>query len=150
MKNPVFNFDLNPNQADFYDCDEQVIAFFGGIGNGTRLNIFAIKEFDFQPGGFNAEYGDAMSAVSNMHTNRGGKEFQYKFKYETSLVGASLFDSRYDELRGYDDYSLGFGGKVPFTEKFNYWFSGQFTENDNSRVLKFDDITYIENLDDEV
>ena len=34
MKNPVFNFDLNPNQADFYDCDEQVIAFFGGIGNG--------------------------------------------------------------------------------------------------------------------
>ena len=118
---------------------------FGGIGNGTRLNIFAIKEFDFQPGGFNAEYGDAMSAVSNMHTNRGGKEFQYKFKYETSLVGASLFGSRYDELRGYDDYSLGFGGKVPFTEKFNYWFSGQFTENDNSRVLKFDDITYIEN-----
>ena len=118
---------------------------FGGIGNGTRLNIFAIKEFDFQPGGFNAEYGDAMSAVSNMHTNRGGKEFQYKFKYETSLVGATLFDSRYDELRGYDDYSLGFGGKVPFTEKFNYWVSGQFTENDNSRVLEFDDVTYIEN-----
>ncbi|MBT7377583.1 MAG: TonB-dependent receptor plug domain-containing protein [Candidatus Marinimicrobia bacterium] len=118
---------------------------FGGIGNGTRLNIFAIKEFDFQPGGFNAEYGDAMSAVSNMHTNRGGKEFQYKFKYETSLVGATLFDSRFDELRGYDDYSLGFGGKIPFTDKFNYWVSGQFTENDNSRVLEFDDITYIEN-----
>ena len=36
---------------------------FGGIGSGTRLNVFAIKEFDFQPGGFNAEYGDAMSAV---------------------------------------------------------------------------------------
>lgn len=37
MKNPVFNFDLNPNQADFYDCDEQVIAFFGGIGNGKTF-----------------------------------------------------------------------------------------------------------------
>ena len=117
---------------------------FGGIGSGTRLNVFAIKEFDFQPGGFNAEYGDAMSAVSNMHTNRGGKEFQYKFKYETSLVGAAL-GSRFDELRGYDDYSLGFGGKIPFTEKFNYWVSGQLTENDNYRVLEFDDITYIEN-----
>ena len=33
---------------------------YGGIGNGTRLNLFAIKEFDWQPGGFNAEYGDAM------------------------------------------------------------------------------------------
>ena len=34
---------------------------YGGIGNGTRLNLFAIQEFDWQPGGFNAEYGDAMS-----------------------------------------------------------------------------------------
>ena len=38
---------------------------FGGIGNGTRLNFLAVKEFDWQPGGFNAEYGDAMAAVSN-------------------------------------------------------------------------------------
>ena len=117
---------------------------FGGIGNGTRLNIFAIKEFDWQPGGFNAEYGDAMSAVSNMHTNRGGKEFRYKFKYETSLVGASL-GSRYDELRGYNDYSLGFGGKLPLTKKINYWVSGQFTDKENSRVLEFDDNVYIPN-----
>jgi len=117
---------------------------FGGIGSGTRLNIFAIKEFDWQPGGFSAEYGDAMSAVSNMHTNRGGKEFQYKFKYETSLVGAEL-GSRYDELRDYNDYSLGFGGQLPFSNKLNYWVSGQYTNKGNSRVLEFDDIVYIEN-----
>ena len=51
---------------------------FGGIGNGTRLNLFAVQEFDWQPGGFNAEYGDAMSAVSNMHTKSGGQEFSFK------------------------------------------------------------------------
>ena len=45
---------------------------YGGIGNGTRLNLFAIQQFDWQPGGFNAEYGDAMSAVSNIHTASGG------------------------------------------------------------------------------
>ena len=50
---------------------------FGGIGSGTRLNLFAIKEFDWQPGGFNAEYGDAMSAVSNMHTMAGGKKNKF-------------------------------------------------------------------------
>ena len=52
---------------------------YGGIGNGTRLNLFAIKEFDWQPGGFNAEYGDAMSAVSNMHTTIGGEDFSFEF-----------------------------------------------------------------------
>jgi hypothetical protein len=117
---------------------------FGGIGNGTRLNIFAIKEFDWQPGGFNSEYGDAMSAVSNMHTNRGGEDFQYKFKYETSLVGAAL-GNRYDELRGYNDYSLGFGGTVPFIEKLNYWVSGEFTDKENYKVMEFDDAVYIQN-----
>jgi len=28
---------LNPNQADFMQCDDQVIAFFGGIGNGKTF-----------------------------------------------------------------------------------------------------------------
>ena len=50
---------------------------FGSIGSGTRLNVFAISEFDWQPGGFNAEYGDAQSAVSNWHTSTGGKEIEY-------------------------------------------------------------------------
>ena len=89
---------------------------YGGIGNGTRINIFAVKQWDWQPGGFNAEYGDAMSAVSNYHTSIGGNEFSYKFKYETSLVGAAL-GRHYDELRGYNDYNLGFGGTVPFIKK---------------------------------
>ena len=63
---------------------------FGSIGSGTRLNLFAVKEFDWQPGGFNAEYGDAQSAVSNYHTNSGDKEIQYKIKYETSQMGAMI------------------------------------------------------------
>lgn len=118
---------------------------FGGIGNGTRLNLFAVKEFDWQPGGFNAEYGDAMSAVSNMHTNSGADEFQYRFKYETSLVGAAA-GSQYDELRGYNDYNLGFGGALPVINNLYYWFSGQYTDHENYRVYEFDDIVYDENV----
>ncbi|NQV37184.1 MAG: carboxypeptidase-like regulatory domain-containing protein [Candidatus Marinimicrobia bacterium] len=120
---------------------------FGGIGNGTRLNLFAVNEFDWQPGGFNAEYGDAMSAVSNMHTATGTNELKYKFKYETSLVGASL-GNVYDELRGYNDYTFGLGGPVPFLEKLTYWVSGQMTNHENYRVYKFDDIAYKEREDD--
>ena len=121
---------------------------YGGIGNGTRLNLFAIKEFDWQPGGFNAEYGDAQSAVSNMHTNSGKNKFSYGFKYSTSLVGASL-GNEYDEMRGYNDYNLGFGGQFPgFFNKFYYWLSGQYTEYENYRVYKFDDNVYIDDPED--
>ena len=120
---------------------------FGGIGNGTRLNLFAVQEFDWQPGGFNSEYGDAMSAVSNMHTNFGGDKFTYKFKYETSGVGAAL-GSDYDELRGYTDFNLGFGGAIPGINKLYYWISGQYTDRKNYRVYEFDDLYFINDPDD--
>lgn len=115
---------------------------FGGIGNGTRLNLFAVKEFDWQPGGFNAEYGDAMSAVSNMHTNSGGDQFQFKYKYETSLVGAGM-GSEYDALRGYNDFNLGFGGAMPGYDKIRYWVSGQYTDHRAYQVYEFDDKVFI-------
>ena len=95
---------------------------YGGIGNGTRLNLFAIQEFDWQPGGFNAEYGDAMSAVSNMHTSSGTDLFRFKFQYESSP-----YSSDYDKLKGYNDYNLGFGGKIPMIDGLYYWVSGQNT-----------------------
>ena len=111
---------------------------YGGIGNGTRLNLFAVKEFDWQPGGFDAEYGDAMSAVSNMLTNSGEDRFKYKFQYEGSPPNAE-----YDKLRGYNDYNMGFGGKV--VDGLYYWVSGQKTSNDAYRVYEFDNLAYQEN-----
>ena len=123
---------------------------FGSIGSGTRLNLFAVKEFDWQPGGFNAEYGDAQSAVSNWHTNSGGKEYQYNFKIETSQIGAwinSAFgntepNENYDLLRGYDDLSFGLGGPILGVPKLTFWVSGQYTSNDNYSVYEFDDNIY--------
>ena len=114
---------------------------FGGIGNGTRLNKFAIREFDWQPGGFNAEYGDAMSAVSNLHTMTGADDFSYKFQYETSLLGGAL-GSRYDELRNYHDYNIGLGGSVPFYKKIHLWASAQATSSGAYSVYEFDDNIY--------
>lgn len=111
------------------------------IGNGTRLNLMALRELDWQPGGFNAEYGDAMSAVSNLHTRSGGKRFQYGLRYETSSVGASL-GSRFDELRGFDDISIGLGGPIWRFGKLTYWVSGQYTNNSSARVFEFDDKIY--------
>ena len=124
---------------------------FGGIGSGTRLNLFAINEFDWQPGGFNAEYGDAMSAVSNWHTSSGGESIEYHFEYETSFVGALINDFRgkkddtknFDKLRGLNDYNFGIGGPVLGLPKLRFWFSGQYTSNENYSVYEFDDRVYL-------
>ena len=115
---------------------------FGGIGSGTRLNLFAINEFDWQPGGFNAEYGDAMSAVSNWHTASGGEKIEYHFEYETSFVGALINNLRgktkdtenFDKLRGLNDYNFGIGGPVLGIPKLRFWFSGQYTSEDSYSV----------------
>ncbi len=121
---------------------------FGSIGSGTRLNLFAVKEFDWQPGGFNAEYGDAQSAVSNWHTNSGGKKITYNFKYETSQVGVFLNDAflektepneNFDLIRGYNDYNIGLGGPILGIPKLSFWISGQYTNEDNYSVYEFDD-----------
>ncbi|MBT5734200.1 TonB-dependent receptor plug domain-containing protein, partial [bacterium] len=124
---------------------------FGGIGSGTRLNLFAINEFDWQPGGFNAEYGDAMSAVSNWHTSSGGENIEYHFEYETSLVGAFLNELRgktkdtenFDKLRGLNDYNFGIGGPVLGIPKLRFWFSGQHTTEESYSVYEFDDRVYL-------
>jgi hypothetical protein len=81
---------------------------------------------------FTDENGDAMSAVSNMHTMSGhSNKYQFRTKYETSLVGGALGNT-YDDLRGYNDYNIGFGGPVPLIKKiitnpdynnfFNKWY----------------------------
>lgn len=115
---------------------------YGGIGNGTRLNKYAIQEFDWQPGGFNAEYGDAMSAVSNFHTMSGGNDYSFRFSYDTSLLGEAM-GSIYDELRDYHDYNIGFGGPlIPGKDIIKFWFSAQSTSSGSYRVYKFDDIIY--------
>jgi len=113
---------------------------YGGIGSGTRLNLFAISEWDWQPGGFSAEYGDAMSALSNYHTSTGKSEYVYKTKYETSSLGEAI-GSDYDRLRNYHDTNIGFGGPVPAFSNLTFWFSGQKTDK-TYRVLEFDDKTY--------
>ena len=123
---------------------------FGSIGSGTRLNLFAVRQFDWQPGGFNAEYGDAQSAVSNWHTNVGGSEIEYHFRYETSSVGAvinswlgnDLETNNYDLNRGYDDYNFGIGGPIIGLPKLTFWLSGQYTNNDKYSVYEFDDKVY--------
>ena len=62
--------------------------------------------------------------------------------------------SEYDKLRGYNDYSLGFGGPVPLLNtlmniddsfmNMTYWISGQSTSNENRSIYEMDSLAFIE------
>ena len=61
-----------------------------------------------------------------------------KFIEKLDALGKTLgtVSTHYDELRGYNDYNLGFGAPFPFLHKLKYWISGQYTEYENYRVYK--------------
>ncbi len=118
---------------------------YGGIGNGTRLNKYAIEEMVTETGVFSAEYGDAMSSTQNWITRTGRFDrYEGVFRYQTSEIGGSLADRPGSflypmYLQGLRDFAGAFGGPVPFMKnKVSFYISGQSSRN-NGRVLEFDD-----------
>ncbi len=62
-----------------------------GYGNTLYINADAIKELKVITGGFNAEYGQAMSGIVDVVTREGGDKYSGSFKYKTDYGGMGLF-----------------------------------------------------------
>ncbi|MFZ5515653.1 MAG: TonB-dependent receptor [Candidatus Zhuqueibacterota bacterium] len=60
-----------------------------GFGSGIDVNM--VQELSVLTGGFNAEYGNAMSGVINITTKEGGSEFQGKVQFESPMLNASPY-----------------------------------------------------------
>ena len=58
-----------------------------GYGNTLYINSDAIKELKVITGGFNAEYGQAMSGVIDVVTKEGGDEYSGGFTVKTDNLG---------------------------------------------------------------
>lgn len=93
--------------------------------SALSLNSNAISEISVQSGGFNAEFGNALSGIIDVSTGGGGDRFSWSFDAESELPvdqGAvipeekqdSLYydDSRYDYISGYTRYRLGLSGPM--------------------------------------
>jgi outer membrane receptor protein involved in Fe transport len=63
-----------------------------GYGNTVYVNPDAIKELKIVTGGFNAEYGQAMSGIIDVVTKEGDETFSGSFKIKTDNFGTSIFD----------------------------------------------------------
>ncbi len=98
-------------------------------GMGTHIQLDSIAELVINRGGFDAQYGEAMSGVVNIVTREGSGPVS------GTLRAATTLQSQYDlETGGYDDTSAGRGGRVEGTlsgslpwlgDRGGYFLSGQ-------------------------
>ncbi|MFC1683608.1 TonB-dependent receptor domain-containing protein [Candidatus Zixiibacteriota bacterium] len=85
---------------------------------GVNIETNAIAEMSVISGGFNAEYGEAMSGIVNIITKEGSADYGGTIEYTTDFP----FDgSRYDY--GTNKVEFSFGGPVPALRSMKFFIS---------------------------
>jgi hypothetical protein len=96
-------------------------------GGSISVGLLATDQSEVITGGMDAEYGNAQSAIINVSTREGGKNFEGQVRYMTDDFGRS--DKTYTN---YDRLNVGFGGPTPL-KNLTYYLSGEatFSDGDN-------------------
>ncbi len=81
-----------------------------GYGNTVYVNPDAIKELKVVTGGFNAEYGQAMSGIIDVVTKEGDDTYSGSFKIKSDHLGLGAFNNANTQIVEFD-----FGGPEPLT-----------------------------------
>lgn len=104
----------------------------------VSLNSQAVQQVNFQKGGMDAAYGNALSGVINQAVREGGSEVSGSLNFQNSTLPGTLFNSKQDELNGLNLLNGYLSGPVPGTNsKVRYAVSGQ-VQSQAARVLRFD------------
>jgi len=105
-------------------------------GRAITLNNIAIEEVQVITGGFNAEYGEAMSGVVNVVTKSGGPVTSAMYRLTTD-AGMKMFDNKLNF--GYHDHEFSLGGPLPFTDgKLRYFVSAVLALRGSSDPRRLD------------
>ena len=108
-------------------------------GPGFDITNDAVQQVDFQRGGFEAQYGNAMSGIINYATKEGGTSLRGSTYYQSSRLAGAL-GSRADEVRGSDFFSGHMSGPVPGTgERLRFMVAGRQSTG-AAAAYRFDDI----------
>ncbi len=94
-----------------------------GQSTGVFLSAEAIKEIEVITGGFNAEYGEAMSGVINVETREGGKDFFGSVTWKRDNLSPDFPRDNQNE----DVLELNLGGPLPslgLPGSFSYFVNG--------------------------
>jgi outer membrane receptor protein involved in Fe transport len=107
-------------------------------GPALSPTTMAVQQIDFLKGGFEAQYGNALSGVINIATKEGGTDLAGELKYQTSRLGGAMGNTQ-DDLRDYGLVEGFISGPIPGTaEKLRFMFAGK-QERQADRVLDFDE-----------
>jgi hypothetical protein len=105
----------------------------------VSLNAQAVQQINFQRGGMDPAYGNALSGVINQAVREGGSEVSGSINFQNSTLPGALFNNQQDELLGLNLLNGYLSGPVPGTNsKVRYAVSGQ-VQSQAARVLRFDD-----------
>lgn len=98
-------------------------------GQSARVNTGAVEEVSIVSGGFDAEYGDALSGIINIVTREGGNKLTGRMSYlMDDYIPSNALDF------GYNQYELSFGGPLPGAiKRFRYFLSGELMHTDAYR-----------------
>ncbi len=84
----------------------------------------AIEEFSVQTGGFNAEYGEAMSGIIAITTNSGTSRYFGSFEAITDELLSKTDKTLGTYSYGYNEYVASLGGPIIPGTKHSFFFSG--------------------------
>lgn len=93
------------------------------FANRSYVPNEAIEELSVQTGGFNAEYGEAMSGIVIMTTNAGTKEYHGSAQIITDAF--MPWDKKFlgTYCYGYDEYTATFGGPIIPNQNHTFFLS---------------------------
>ncbi len=111
----------------------------------VSLNPLAVQQVNFQRGGMDPQYGNALSGVINQAVREGGSEVSGSINFQNSTLPGALFGNEQDKLLGLNLLNGYLSGPVPGTNaKIRYAVSGQ-VQSQSARVLKFDQDVFTAN-----
>lgn len=113
--------------------------------NAVDLNALAVQQVNFQRGGLDPQYGNALSGVINQAVREGGSEVSGSIDFQNSTLPGAVFGNKQDQLLGSNLLRGYLSGPIPGTNsKLRYAVSGQ-VESRAARVLEFDNDVFTAN-----
>lgn len=118
--------------AYFIDGVQAQDAIYGTLWSSPKPTTDAIKEVVVITGGFDPEYGEAMSGIIQTVTKEGGEKLEGRIR-----VQSDAFFPRQDYNFGYTKLATSFGGAMPSFKRLRYFISGERLHTDADAQVRY-------------
>ncbi len=105
---------------------------YGTLWSSPKPTTDAIQSVVVVTGGFDAEYGAAMSGIIKAVTKEGGRKTSGRLKYYTDEVFPNP-----DLNFGYNRLSFSLGGPTPLWNRLRYFLSTEYFKTDDNRGCRY-------------